>query len=150
MTYNLNATVVSKVVHNLKHTRAIRHNLHRERPRVCSDSTDTNNIPTLGGATIAFIIVSQFSRYCCLWMLKSTKQVTSVVKKWLQTTIKQKHRLRTDPNSAILYWKSDIGPEFPRNFTTIHMFSKYDIDYRSRTHGIQIFSANHELGIMHI
>lgn len=95
--------------------------------RVCSDSTGTNNIPTLGGAIIAFVIICQFSRYCWLWMLKSTKQATAVVRKWLQTTIKQQHRLKTDPDSAILYWRSDNGPEFPAKFTS--MLSKYAIEH---------------------
>ena len=85
--------------------------------RVCSDCTCKNNIPTLSGAVIAFIIVDQYCKYCWLWMLKSVSQVTGVVKQWLISTIKQKRHLQTDPDRSIMFWRSDNGPDFPKSFT---------------------------------
>ena len=95
--------------------------------RVCSDCTGTSNIPSLSGALIAFIIVCQFSKYMWLWMLQSTAQVTNVVKKWLRSTIKQARQLRTNPDKAIEFWRSDNGPEFPPSFT--QLLDKHSIEH---------------------
>ena len=85
--------------------------------RVSSDCTGPHNIATLSGARIAFIIVDQYCKYCWLWLISSTSQVLGIVKLWLLSVIKQKRRLKCNPGEAIMFWRSDNGPDFPKKFT---------------------------------